>query len=209
VAIAEEHLWRFTEEFGWEEPGWRGSRRAAPATPTPHQIAAIYRSLRKGREERKDEPGAADFYYGEMEMRRHSSYSEDRALSSELPYKAPSLEAFANYDNTRRTPWAEKLVLWLYWLVSGYGLRAGRALAALVITIALGAVLLSLFGFDGDEPPEAGAVIFAIESSISLLRTPDTKILTDGGHVVHIVLRLAGPLFFGLAIFSLRGRVKR
>ncbi|MFZ1177322.1 MAG: hypothetical protein WAO15_13855, partial [Mycobacterium sp.] len=30
----------------------------------------IYRDLRKGLEEAKNEPGAADFYYGEMEMRR-------------------------------------------------------------------------------------------------------------------------------------------
>jgi hypothetical protein len=29
------------------------------------------------------------------------------------------------------------------------------------------------------------------------------------GEVIQIVLRLAGPLFFGLALLSLRGRVKR
>jgi hypothetical protein len=32
-------------------------------------IAGLYRALRKGREDARDEPGAADFYYGEMEMR--------------------------------------------------------------------------------------------------------------------------------------------
>ena len=36
----------------------------------PGQIAGLYRALRKGHEDAKDEPGAADFYYGEMEMRR-------------------------------------------------------------------------------------------------------------------------------------------
>jgi hypothetical protein len=30
----------------------------------------LYRALRKGREDTKDEPEAADFYYGEVEMRR-------------------------------------------------------------------------------------------------------------------------------------------
>lgn len=209
VAIAEEHRWRAAEGFRWPKPDWPSFRAAEPPTPTPHQIAAIYRSLRKGQEERKDEPGAADFYYGEMEMRRHSRYSDDQALRSKPPYEAPSLEASANYDNTRHTPLAERLVLWLYWLVSGYGLRASRALVALAITIAVGAALLSLFGFDADERPESGALLFAVESSISLLRTPQTDILTDGGTVVQIVLRLAGPLFFGLALFSLRGRVKR
>ena len=38
----------------------------------PGQIAGLYRELRKGREDAKDEPGAADFYYGEMEMRRRA-----------------------------------------------------------------------------------------------------------------------------------------
>ena len=37
--------------------------------PAP-EIAGIYRDLRKGLEDVKNEPGAADFYYGEMEMRR-------------------------------------------------------------------------------------------------------------------------------------------
>ena len=36
------------------------------------QIAELYRAFRKGGEDAKDEPDAADFYYGEMEMRRHA-----------------------------------------------------------------------------------------------------------------------------------------
>lgn len=51
-----------------------------------------------------DEPGAADFYYGEMEMRRNST----------------------------ATPAWERVILFLYWLLSGYALRASRALLALV-----------------------------------------------------------------------------
>jgi hypothetical protein len=37
----------------------------------PDCIAVLYRDLRKAHEDCKDEPGASDFYYGEMEMRRH------------------------------------------------------------------------------------------------------------------------------------------
>ncbi len=42
----------------------------------------MYRQLRKAVEGAKNEPGAADFYYGEMEMRRHTSTSRaaDRAI---------------------------------------------------------------------------------------------------------------------------------
>ena len=44
----------------------------------PARLAAVYRELRKGREDAKDEPGAADFYYGEMEMRRHDKRAKAR-----------------------------------------------------------------------------------------------------------------------------------
>jgi hypothetical protein len=37
----------------------------------------------------------------------------------------------------------------------------------------------------------------------------DGQRLGDGGEVIQIVLRLAGPLFFGLGLLALRGRVKR
>jgi uncharacterized protein YjbI with pentapeptide repeats len=196
--IAEEQEWRARPprpKSGWHPlerwpPQWLVASKSLPDVEEldAGQIAGIYRGLRKGREDNKDAPGAADFYYGEMEMRRHAAKAGRRI---------------------RGIPGIEEAVLWLYWLVSGYGLRASRAVVALAITIALGAVLLSLFGFDEGERPEGGALLFAAESSISLLRAPNSDILTDGGNVVQIALRLAGPLFFGLALLSLRGRVKR
>jgi hypothetical protein len=200
--VAEEHLWRRqrAHRVGLVHPlhgnEWydddevRAPRRWSDSSepPAPEQIAGVYRALRKGREDSKDEPGAADFYYGEMEMRRHSGlYSHPGA-----PRGRPLVS-----------------LLWLYWLVSGYGLRASRALAALAIVIALGAILLALIGFDDNKPPQAGFVVFALESSISLLRQPDTENLTVAGHLTQIGLRIAGPLFFGLALLALRGRVKR
>jgi hypothetical protein len=153
----------------------------------------LYRALRKGREDSKDEPGAADFYYGEMEMRRQRT--APRSGRDESVGAHP-------------TSWAERWILRLYWLVAGYGLRASRALVGLAITIALlGAVSLDLWGFRPDRS-YGRALLFALESSISLFRAPEAK-LTAGGEVIQIVLRLAGPLFFGLALLSLRARVKR
>jgi hypothetical protein len=93
-------------------------------------------------------------------------------------------------------------------MVSGYGLRASRALLALAVTIVVGAVLLHQFGFDAGKHPDNGTLLFALESSVSLLRAPEAT-LTPAGEVIQIVLRLAGPLFFGLALLALRGRVKR
>jgi hypothetical protein len=155
----------------------RGTKRQFEIR-TPLQIANNYRALRKSFEDSGNYPDAADFYYGEMEMRRHG---------------AP----------TR----AERAILVMYWAVAGYGLRASRAFIALVIAILLAAIPLSLWGFPASTP-YGRAILFATESSVSLLRAPTVK-LTAGGEIVQIVLRLAGPLLFGLALIALRGRVRR
>ncbi|MEA2441859.1 MAG: hypothetical protein QOH76_3283, partial [Thermoleophilaceae bacterium] len=52
------------------------------------------------------------------------------------------------------------------------------------------------------------AFLFSLESTTSLLRGPD-RALTGLGETLWIVLRLLGPAFFGLALLSLRGRIKR
>ena len=165
---------------GWypapcQPPDWIGEVEPL----APRQIAAIYRGLRKGREDSKDAPGAADFYYGEMEMRRLD----------------------------RESPRAERLILWLYWLTSGYGLRASRALAALAVTVAVFAAPLLKWGFAVDKS-FVGALTFSAQSALGLLRPPEQR-LTGIGVWLQITLRLAGPLLLGLALLSLRGRVKR
>jgi hypothetical protein len=140
--------------------------------------------------------------YGEMEMRRHTT------STAPAPGKPATLKEAAKYDSTRRMPLPEKTVLFVYWLTSGYGLRAGRALWGLVVTIACAAIVLSVVGFDPGRS-YLRSLLFAVESSISLLRPPETNGLTADGEVVTIALRLLGPLFFGLALLSLRGRIKR
>jgi hypothetical protein len=56
----------------------------------------------------KNEPGAADFYYGEMEMRRYATDSRS----------------------------GERWIIKLYELISGYGLRASRAFISILVLIA-------------------------------------------------------------------------
>jgi len=48
-----------------------------------------------------------------------------------------------------------------------------------------------------------------LQSTTSLLRAPDDDVLSTGGQLLEVGPRLLGPLFFGLALVSLRGRVKR
>jgi uncharacterized protein YjbI with pentapeptide repeats len=213
--LAEEQRWRASRSGRWRPGGWYPQVCQSPAYPAlepptelpPAQLAALYRELRKGREDAKDEPGAADFYYGEMEMRR--------------------LDPGA--------PWAERLVLWLYWLTSGYALRAWRALAALVVVVLLAGVVFAFWGFPRSEPsfravrvdrggalvhqqrpadPPPGlerlpaAVRFSARSATALLRGPD-RALTPVGEWLEIALRFLGPVLLGLAVLSIRGRVRR
>jgi hypothetical protein len=99
----------------------------------PGQIAGLYRALRKGREDVKDEPGAADFYYGEMEMRRHAR-----------PLSDGNLDRHSAATSGGRV---ERGILTAYWLVSAYGLRAARAVAVLAVVTMLLAVAFHVVGF--------------------------------------------------------------
>ncbi|MEU3768963.1 pentapeptide repeat-containing protein [Amycolatopsis keratiniphila] len=162
-----------------EERAWRADRTAPVG---PRRIADLYRQLRKAQEDSKNEPGAADFYYGEMEMRRHSP----------------------------ATPWSERFILHLYWLVSGYGLRALRALATLAVLIAVVSTSIWLGGFK-TTPAFGDTLIYVAQSTVSL----DTKLatlpkeLTPFGEVLRLVMRVLGPLLLGLTLLAVRNRVKR
>ncbi|MEV0244942.1 hypothetical protein AB0I06_34270, partial [Streptomyces sp. NPDC050674] len=135
--LAEEHHWRASQPGAVQ--GWvLGTGRAGPL-----QLAPVYRALRKAFEDGKHEPGAADFYYGEMEMRRHAD----------------------------DIPRSERGLLTAYWALSGYGLRASTALAWLGTAMLLTIVLLMAFGLAQDTPKQTatgtlpagvGKVIFEI-----------------------------------------------
>ena len=116
--ISEEHGWRAGRgEEEWDDPATRRpGQEGAPDQLEPEEIAGIYRALRKAREDDKDEAGAGDLYYGEMEMRRHAA------------------------GETK----SERGIVWGYLLASGYGLRVvpGAALAGTRPHARRGAVLL-------------------------------------------------------------------
>jgi uncharacterized protein YjbI with pentapeptide repeats len=96
---------------------WRWTRPGlAAASAPPLQIADVYRALRRAREDARDEPGASDFYYGEMEMRRHAG------------------------------PRLDRILLTAYWLVSGYGTRISRTLATYIAFVTGVALALQRLG---------------------------------------------------------------
>jgi uncharacterized protein YjbI with pentapeptide repeats len=233
LTIAEEHQWRALRAVmtraswrGWYRPQDRPPAWLKPEAVSPAQVAVLYRALRKGREDSKDEPGAADFYYGEMEMRRHARRKRSSQRWREQDW-GTSVAA--------RTEYA---ILWLYWLVSGYGLRAWRALAAFLVLLVIAANLFTHGGFASSQattrpspttttrpasssPPSAsatsgatadasfeGALVYSARTVIGLTRDPQPR-LTRFGDVVQILLRILGPVLLALAVLSIRGRVKR
>jgi uncharacterized protein YjbI with pentapeptide repeats len=209
--LAEEHHWRAKQPDA--VPGWNvavlGAGRAGPA-----QLAPVYRALRKAFEDSKNEPGAADFYYGEMEMRRH--------------------------DHTT-TSTSERGLLHAYWMLSGYGLRALRALGWLTATMLITLVLLMSFGLPkedpkqeatGTVPPGGGKVTFHIDKDDpqnstenrftgkrfekalnvtlnSVVFRSSGQDLTTAGTYIEMTSRLVEPALLALAVLAVRGRIKR
>ncbi|MGW1189254.1 pentapeptide repeat-containing protein [Streptomyces sp. NPDC002559] len=209
--LAEEHHWRASQPAAI--PGWNMAV-SRTGHVGPAQMAPVYRALRKAFEDGKNEPGAADFYYGEMEMRRH-----DRA-------------------NTTR---AERGLLHGYWLLSGYGLRASRALGWLAAAMFVTIVLLMGFGLPKDDPkqeatgtvpPGGGTVTFEIDKNDPQNPTGDRfsgqrfekalnvtlnsvvfrssgQDLTTAGTYIEMASRVTEPILLGLAVLAVRNRVKR
>jgi Pentapeptide repeats (9 copies) len=198
--LAEEHHWRAVPSPAvpgrWARlarPAWHGPACQIPGWVEertgqrvqqlgPERVAVLYRQLRKAQEDSKDEPGAADFYYGEMEMRR----------------------------NATSTPLAERFILRWYWLLAGYSLRGLRAFAALLIVVAGLSLLLQHIGFNGGDPPLRDALIYTAQSTLSLeAKKALAEHVSWAGDVLRLVLRLSGPVLLGLALLSVRNRVKR
>jgi hypothetical protein len=183
-------------------------------TPDPEDVAALYRQLRKAFEDGKNEPGAADFYYGECEMRRH---------------------------DTSGTSKGERRLLWAYWLLSGYGLRASRATSWLLAAMTVTVLLLMGFGLPTHDPDPAttgtlhGSKINLTTSSpapalhggwpqrMTWARTEKaTRVavnsvvfrssgqnLTTAGTYIEMASRLLEPTLLALAALAVRGRIKR
>ncbi|WP_345548969.1 pentapeptide repeat-containing protein [Streptomyces lannensis] len=222
--LAEEHHWRAqTAGQPTSPPGhplspsqWRpGPNHPEPSlTPDPEDVSALYRQLRKAFEDSKNEPGAADFYYGECEMRRH--------------------------DRTG-TPTSERRLLWGYWLLSGYGLRASRAFTWLLAAMSMTVLLLMGTGLPTHDPvPATTGTLHGSKISVRT-STPDPALhggwsqhmtwdraekalrvavnsvvfrssgqnLTTSGTYVEMASRLLEPILLALGVLAVRGRIKR
>lgn len=216
--LTEEHQWRAHPEANNSvaRAGWNGDPDLpqSPATAVA-TLAVIYRQLRKALEDGKDEPGAADFYYGEMEFRRHDP----------------------------QTPRGERALLFGYWLLSGYALRATRALGFLLVAMTVTLLLTMAWGLPDKTPvqqltgtmPAPGAEAqFAVNTPDAQLTLPfrerfsssradqaslvvvnsvvfrsSGQNLTTPGTWIEMASRISEPVLLGFAAVAARGRVKR
>lgn len=217
--LAEEHCWRAADQPGRariKRAGWNPEPLAGPAPEAgPAGLAVLYRQLRTSFEGCGNAPGADDFYYGEMEARRHDP----------------------------ETPWGERVLLHAYWLVSGYALRATRALGFLVAAMAATLLALMLLGLPdtstaeqitGTAPSAGHPVSLTMSSPAAELTGPLAdrltteraeqaaqivvnsvifrsagQSLTTPGTWIEMASRLCEPVLLGFAAFAARGRVKR
>ena len=221
--IAEERAWRWraARSERWATPQWWPAWLHEPyGTEWPGvlpagQIAGLYRALRKGREDAKDEPDAADFYYGEMEMRRLAGRPRDTGtdnLTDETPRGQVERPANSSTDHPSRAAsrgQVERAILTVYWLISGYSQRAWRALAWLAALTAGFAVAFHLAGFTRPPQPVSywTSLLYAFRATLSL--TDDEVKLTAWGKLLQALLRLSGPVLLGLALLAVRARTKR
>ncbi|MFE7412591.1 pentapeptide repeat-containing protein [Streptomyces laurentii] len=208
--LIEEHHWRATR---YAASGWTPGPAGADV-PLPTVLAPVYRQLRKALEDGRNVPGAADFYYGEMEMRRHDPESSR----------------------------GERALLRLYWATSGYGLRATRALGWLLLAVTATVLAIMLWGLPQDDPKARSTGKVSGDSITLVTDTPDPtgprgpyrgrvtakrfeksvrvvvnsvvfrssgQQLSPVGTYVEMASRIVEPALLGLAALAVRSRVRR
>ncbi len=206
--IAEEHAMRAAraEGKGWDPPATKDTLiGSSPAVGTA-ELARIYRGLRKAREDMRDAPGAADFYYGEMEMRRLEARAELRHWQGAGPW---ALHA------------GSYLLLELYRLCGGYGVRPSRPLLLFALLAGLasiwvdgGDMIQHLVAVPGAAEPKAVAadfgqsLVFVLRSALLLPTSAEVRAGT-AAEWIQIAARVLGPLLVGLFAFGMRARVHR
>lgn len=205
--IAEEHSMRSAHGGdNWDPPATRDEAIGHTPTVGTAELSRIYRGLRKAREDIRDAPGAADFYYGEMEMRRFQAREELRRWQGFGPW---ALHA------------GSYLLLELYRLCGGYGVRPSRPLVLFAILTMLAAIWVDaggliqhlVTGAGASQPKTVAAdfgqcLIFVLRSALLLPTSTEVR-AGSGAEWIQIAARVLGPLLIGLFAFGMRARVHR
>lgn len=149
-------------------------------------IERVYRELKQNYEDRRDYERASDFHYGEKEMRR----------------KNPE------------TSYGLKLLLYVYWLVSGYGERVLLPFVWAVVLWMACAIGYHAWGLSPRHQSATPVVISVwdyLDYSLRVmtLLKPEDLIPNGCAKYVNTAESLLGPLLIGLFALTLRQRLKR
>ena len=162
-------------------------RRMAADRPHWAEVERLYRELKQSHEERRDYERAGDFHYGEKEMRR-------RNLDTSAGLRA---------------------ILYLYWLLSGYGERVLRPLGwtiGLLLYCAVVYIWAGLSPAGSDTTLTASNFSEAFRYSFEvmfLLKPDDLSPQTPVSQWLRAIESVLGPVFIGLFALALRQRLKR
>lgn len=142
-------------------------------------VEGLYRQFRSGLESSKAAPAAADFYYGELEMRR----------------LAAGPKSF------------EGVLLWCYKRIGGYGVRPGPPFLAWIALILISGGALWAGGVTIADKSET-AITFVLRNSGDLFGAPAGG-LTGLWAIFMLVERVVAIALVSLGVFALRSRVQR
>lgn len=159
---------------------WAGKQRREIAEYY-QSVEKTYRQLKANYENEKNYPDAGNFHFGEMEMKRFAE-AEGRLLR----------RSFASLE-------------WYYSLLSGYGERWMRSLAAFLLVVLVSALLYSWQGFTTQAP---NPVLLEVEQSTATAQRPLEKAvflepdrLSD---LRHVSSTIGQSLVFSLRVALLR-----
>src|SRR6185295_6601346 len=104
--------------------------------------------------------------------------------------------------------WIERAILTIYWLVSGYGMRASRAAIAFAFVALALAAGFQTFGLE--NPPGFWHTLgWTVTACVSLTKPVETVDLTTGGVYLNVTARILSPALIALVVLALRSRVRR
>lgn len=168
---------------GFEKAGRRivlEEKRAKDDAEEIPRAESVYRELRTALESSGNAPGASDFYYGEMEMRRKGS----RLMSPERPMLAA------------------------YRWTSGYGTRPLRAFLTLLMFLGVVGAIFSLLSLYKDHP-WFGSSVDATALAVNVARPIGGSGMSSTEQLAALATKVVGVSLFAIWVFALRSRVKR
>ena len=108
----------------------------------------------------------------------------------------------------RSAPAVDRVVLGAYWLLSGYGLRASRALIAYLLLVGCLAFALGCWGLS--DHAQFSEILVYVLATTTVLQKPSSALhLNVAGSYLEVAARLMGPAMFALILLALRSRVRR